>query len=240
MRKTAIFVEGQTELIFVREYLLRYFNWQVDILCRKLLSDGKMESAEFDYLLPNAERHYQIINVGGDTIVLRRLLQREKALLKTGYDKIIGLRDMFTEIYVQLSKSIDPKVTQHIIDTFDKTIKAKADSPDKISFHFAIMETEAWLLGLPEVLNKVNKKLDAKLMLKTIGFDIKKDDPETAFFQPSKSLGQLFGAVGESYKKKKRDIERIMGHCTKTDIEELLNKPVCQQFNHFHNAVTHN
>ena len=64
MKKIAIFVEGQTELIFVREYLLKQFEYQgIDLECRNLFKDEKIQSAEYDFPNNEAEIHFQIINV---------------------------------------------------------------------------------------------------------------------------------------------------------------------------------
>jgi|GEM_PF-2368646 len=55
MVKTAIFVEGQTELILVREFLLRYFEYQdVSLQCFSLASGGNMENARYDFPLDEA------------------------------------------------------------------------------------------------------------------------------------------------------------------------------------------
>jgi len=99
MKKIAIFVEGQTELITVREFLLREFDYTVKIECRTLFKPGKFNKAPYDYNSSDAEFHFQIVNVGNDTAVLQRILEREKHMWNSGYEKIIGLRDMYSQIY---------------------------------------------------------------------------------------------------------------------------------------------
>ena len=99
MKKTVVFVEGQTELIFVREYLLKWFEWQVDLECTKLTRGGDFEYAEYNFPNLTAEQHFQIIDVGNDTSVLPKILKYEKRMRELGYDKLIGLRDMYSEIY---------------------------------------------------------------------------------------------------------------------------------------------
>ena len=238
MRKTAIFVEGQTELIFVREYLLRFFEYQnIDLQCRTLFSDGKYESAEYN--APNAEAgfHFQIINVGGDTAVLSRLLKREDHLWKAGYEKIIGLRDMFTEAYLNLSRTIDAKINARFLAASQKAINERASHPEKISLCFAIMETEAWMLGMLEVFEKIDKKLTPAFIKEQLKIDLENIDPEAAFFQPSKNMDEVFQLVGKSYGKKKGEVEAIAKVSSKENFEHLLTKPSCSTFNQFHEAV---
>jgi hypothetical protein len=91
MRKIAIFVEGQTELIVVREYLLRWFNYaDIEIECRTLFIEGKFHSAEYDYPTPNPQYHFQIINVGNDNAVLSRILKREQYMWSAGYEILLA------------------------------------------------------------------------------------------------------------------------------------------------------
>ena len=53
MVKTAIFVEGQTELIFVREYLLKLYGYNgVEVACFTLFTDGSRNSTEYPYQCP--------------------------------------------------------------------------------------------------------------------------------------------------------------------------------------------
>ena len=54
MRKIAIFVEGQTELIVVREYLLKWFNYEnIEIECRTLFTDSKFHAFPYDFATPS-------------------------------------------------------------------------------------------------------------------------------------------------------------------------------------------
>lgn len=238
MRKTAIFVEGQTELILVREYLLRYFEYKnIDVQCRTLFTDGKFKSAEYDYLNNSAGFHFQIINVGGDTAVLPRMLRREKYMWAAGYDKIVGLRDMFSEDYTNLSKTIDISLNEKIIHLNYKVIEEKAEKPTQVLLCFAIMETEAWILGLYEIFERLDTTLTAHSIKESLGFDLENIDPENTFLNPAKTLDDIFQIAGRNYSKKKGDVEGIMALCSKNDFEDLLGRSACSTFNVFHKAV---
>lgn len=241
MRKTAIFVEGQTELIFVREYLLRFFEYQnIDLECRTLFSDGKFGSTEYDFPNSHAEFHFQIINVGGDTAVLSRLLKREKYLRQAGYEKIVGLRDMFTEEYQKLSGRVDTEINAKFLAASKKAIESRATQPERISLCFATMETEAWMLGMFELLERTDEKLTPDFIQENLGIDLKVTDPETHFYQPSKDLDDIFQLIGKRYTKKKGDVEAIANVSEKADYENLLEKSVCSTFNQFHEVIFNN
>jgi hypothetical protein len=73
MRKIAIFVEGQAELIFVREYLLKRFDYQISLLCQKLLYNERFDNVDYSIENPDATFHFTVIDVGGDTSVLKNI-----------------------------------------------------------------------------------------------------------------------------------------------------------------------
>jgi len=148
MRKFVIFVEGQAEFITVREFLLREFNYVVNIECRTLFNASELRKAPYDHVNPMAQYHFQVINSGNDAAVLKRILEREQSLWEAGYEKIVGLRDMYSEDYREEARQIDPAITQRFIDGANETLRQKAKFPEKIMFCFAIMEVEAWFLGI--------------------------------------------------------------------------------------------
>ena len=108
MKKIVIFVEGQTELIFTRELLLKCYEWQnIWIECYSLFNDRDLNPVDYSHKDPNAEFYYQIINIGNDTKVLSSILKRERYLFSSNqsFDKIIGLRDMYSKEYREAAKS---------------------------------------------------------------------------------------------------------------------------------------
>jgi len=157
MVKTAIFVEGQTELIFVKEMLLKLFEYHnIDIDFYVLQKGGNWGSTEYPITNPTATYHFTVINAGGDGAVLSRILERESFIWSGGFGRIIGLRDMYSQEYRERTKGrgIDETTNQTLIKFYRNRIDTKAQYPDKIFFSFAIMEIEAWLLGIPAIFEK--------------------------------------------------------------------------------------
>jgi len=129
MVKTAVFVEGQTELIFVREFLLRYFDYQdIRLECFSLITEGNMSHAPYDFPFQDAKFYFQIINVGNDRAVLSNLLKREKHIWESGFQRIIGLRDMYSEEYRKLANSRDivASISAQFITGHDEQIATTA------------------------------------------------------------------------------------------------------------------
>lgn len=238
MKKIAIFVEGQTELIVVREYLLKWFDYQnVEIECRTLFSDDKFHSAEYDYPSPNPNYHFQIINVGNDNAVLSRILKREKYMWNAGYEKIIGLRDLYSKDYREISSIIDESMNEMFINVRAEIIQQRASKPENVKMCFAIMETEAWFLGLHEIFEKIDNQLTSDFIFNQLAIDLENTDPEKAIFHPSTLLQQIYSLVGSNYQKHKGDIEKLVHHFDKENIKTLLERNKCNSFNIFHEAI---
>lgn len=238
MRKIAIFVEGQTELIVVREYLLKWFNYEnVEIECRTLFTDSRFLVVPYDFVTPSPQYHFQIINVGNDNAVLSRILKREDYMWNAGYDKIIGLRDMYSSAYREISTVIDPNVNQNFINAPIEVINNRAKQPDKIQMCFAIMETEAWFLGLSEIFELIDERLTNAFIHENTGKDLENIDPETDVFHPAVLLNNIYNLVEQKYRKQEGDIEALAKLIDRADFESLLIRDKCQSFNQFHDSI---
>jgi hypothetical protein len=169
MIKTAIFVEGQSELIFTRELLLKYFEYQnVWLECYNLFNDQDLNPTEYPFRNDSAKFYFQILNIGNDQKVLASILKREKYLFSEnqGFHRIIGLRDMYSKEYREIVKnsSVDLKVNEKFIQTHQETIRKKSLHSEKINFHFAIMELETWLLAISNIFERLHKGLNNELV----------------------------------------------------------------------------
>ncbi len=242
MKKIAIFVEGQSELIFVREYLLKQFEYQgIDLECRNLFRDERIQSAEYDFPNTEATFHFQIINVGNDTSVLQRILNREQLLWNAGYERIIGLRDMYSSDYIEAMKQpreIKPELNHKFIEGTNKTLEQKAIKPQNIKFHFAIMELEAWFLGIPKLWER--KGISNQSIKEKTGLDLSEIDPETTFLHPAEIIKDILKIINEPYRKQASEVESLVSYTTKQDFEDLQNSQKCTSFKEFTSNLTIN
>ena len=95
-RRLAAFVEGQTELVFVREFLKQWYGYDASVIgfaCYSL-QNNEFRDAEYQY---------------------GRILSRLAYLVSQGYQLVIGLRDMYSKQYVQDAGGhvIDEKVNRN-------------------------------------------------------------------------------------------------------------------------------
>lgn len=223
-KKVALFVEGMTEQVFVRDFLLKWYDWdtnRVGIDCYKLYSDIQ-STAPYTYGNKESENYFQIFDVGNDTRVLSEILCRADGLRKAGYSMVVGLRDMFSEAYITKtierngSRIIDQELNDRFVQGANDVINNNSKDIS-INIQYAIMEVEAWLLGMPkfyEYLSGIN-------------------DPETEIFHPAAKLGELRQAEGLTYQKHRDEIEGIMGSISKEDYLALIDSGRCQSFKNF-------
>ena len=237
MSKVAIFVEGQSEQIFIRHLLLRTMDCsKVSFICLRLYA-GKTIPARFDYPNPHAEMSFLIVNVGQDEKVLSEIKEREEDLIKQGFDRIIGLRDMYSEKYLKRSPSgIDNSVTTAFIDGWNSTIQ-RMSKPSKIKIHIAIMELEAWFLGIYDIFKRINSILSVEYIENELGFNLADIDPQTEFFKPTEEVNRIFQLVGLQYKKKEHDVESICSNINNDDLYNSFKNGRCSRFKDFYEEL---
>lgn len=239
MRKTAVFVEGQTELVFVREFLLKWFDYdvnQVGVDCYSLKGNTQFTSP-YQYGSQDSERFYMLVNVGNDNSVLSVIKSRLQLLLNTGFQTIVGLRDMYCKQYRNevLDATIKSDVNESFISAANEQI-FQLKGGEAIKFRFAIMEIEAWLLGMPKIFSKKNALLTADYIKQELNLDLS-TDPETTFFHPAKELENIYSLVGDTYNKHLSDISSIMASLEKQDFISLLESGKCNSFKKFAEAI---
>ncbi len=240
MIKTAIFVEGQTELIFVREMLLKMFEWQnISIECYTLFVDHQHHPTEYAFPSTEAAWYFQINNVGNDKGLVTRIKNREKYLWNSGFSRIVGLRDMYSKEYKEIKKQniIDPAVNLKFINGYQEQIRNFSERYQDIYFHFAIMETEAWILGFKDIFQKINPDLTNEKIAQELGFNLNEIDPELYFFHPVTNLQAIFQLSNDSYDKSKGDVNKLMSYIEKEDFDYLATSDKCESFRTFFRSV---
>ena len=105
MKKLALFVEGQTEQIFV-EQLLQYIAGDHGINIEKRRGFGGRDQGRSFITLssPDGEAPFYILLVdsSNDGRVLSDIREEYEGLARQGYDKIIGLRDIYPHTHLSL------------------------------------------------------------------------------------------------------------------------------------------
>ena len=233
MKKIAIFTEGRTEQIFLRYFLSIVFGWEkISFCCLRLYAEG-VYPAHWDYTNKQAEVHFLIINACNDEKVLSAIKEREEGLIQKGYEKIIGLRDMYSNAYKKrTSSTINDAVTREFIDG-PKEIIQMMSKPDKIKIYFAIMEIEAWFLGMYNLFKRLDSSLQIGYIKEELGFDISIINPQNDFFKPSDIVANVLQLVGRKYEKSESDVESICSIMNKDDFNNAFENGRCDSFKIF-------
>lgn len=238
MKKFAIFTEGQSELIFVRELLFRLVDSsKMSLQCLELLSH-RYSDVEFEHQCPQPEVFFLLVDVHGDEGVLSSLKEREIDLIEKGsYEKIIGLRDMYCELYSKKSPGkIDDRVSAMIIENCELVILNMRYN-DRIKVFFAVMELEAWFLAMYDLFKRINSLLSVGYIKDHTGIDLKDKDPEREFYRPSQEVNIILNLCGMQYKKKKGEIENIAKNMAATDLVDARENDRCEHLGKFLEGV---
>lgn len=235
MKKIAIFTEGQTELIFVRNLLLQVMDHsKLSFGCFDLLGRPVPHGYPNDY----AEIYFLIVNAGGDEKVLSSLRDEQKKLIETGgYEKIIGLKDMYCGVYRKRSPGvIDKKTSNMIIEEHNKTIRDMTYF-NRIKLYFAVMEIEAWFLGMYNLFQKIDPLLTVQYIKQKLGIDLKSVDPQKEFYHPYVQVKRILELSEGQYRKKAKEVERICAKMDSSSFNNATENDRCVSFADFYKEV---
>ena len=152
---------------------------------------------------------------------------------KSGYERIIGLRDMYSGEYVKRSPGvIDDQISNIIIQRHNQTIKDMTHF-DRIKLYFAIMEIEAWFLGMYNLFSKIDSVLTVEYIKDKLGIDLTNSDPQKEYYRPSNQVNSIFQLCGHEYKKKQGEIESICSKMDSNDFKNAIENGRCLCFNNF-------
>jgi len=238
MDKIAIFSEGQSDQIFIRHFLIHALGWEeISFQCFRLYAD-EMTSAKFDHRNDHAKIHFLIVNVGNDETVLSAVKERLDGLIQQGYKKIIALRDMYSEAYCRRAgHRIDKKIIADFVRKLHETLW-NINQSNKIKIHFAIMELEAWLLGMFNLFERINKKLTIDYIEEKLNYNLKTIDPQKEFFKPSDIVDDILRLVNKRYRKTEHDIESICSRIENgNDFLNIFANGRCASFKKFYDEI---
>src|SRR5690242_13306226 len=148
MTAVALFVEGQTELIFVEQLLFKMLGYQHLQIVRQeqhgeFFHDIGVRGAPPD----NAQHVVLLSNCCCDGKVLSAMEERALLLRNQNYDRAIGLRD------------IHPEPTQELDGIYEETTARLALLPLPCEMVIAVREIEAWFLADSSHFTRLNAAL---------------------------------------------------------------------------------
>ncbi|NDV78322.1 DUF4276 family protein [Dysgonomonas sp. 511] len=214
MKRIAFFVEGQTEQIFVTRLAKEILGAShINILQRQFrggTSIPKQEIVRNSSFSRNPQYEIMIYDCGADNRVKSEIIENISNLRKRGYEKIIGLRDLYPipiDDLARLEKGLRflPAHLKHDAPYYDMII--------------AIHEIEAWFLAETHHFRKIDKRLTGPFIHKKLGFDPFVVDAQMRK-HPAKDLDNIYRLVGKSYTKRFYTTLRVVN---KLDFDNIRN-----------------
>lgn len=174
MRRIAFFVEGASEMLFV-ERLLNEVASAKNIVVNKVKIRGGGKSGkhpkqfrEVGAIREATDEHFFAIiyDCGGDHLVGQRIKEEHKGLTDTGYDKIVGVRD------------VRPDFTREEVGRLKAGMEGVVDKTlAPVVFVLSTMEVEAWFLAEYSHFERIHPELTPGLICEKLGFDPRTFNP---------------------------------------------------------------
>ena len=205
-KKIAIFVEGQTERMFVTKLLQEiagYKNISIDILQFQGNRRNRQPSQQINSEIREDTPFFALLyDCGSESHVVSDIKKQHESLIKRNFEKIIGLRDLYP-------KPLTDK--QGIEDGIKGFLKPLIKNGIPISVILAIIEVEAWFLGEAMFFSKIDNRLTTDFILQNCGIDLINLDVEQRP-HPSEDLNNIYRLIGKTYDKNKEQVKDIVEH----------------------------
>lgn len=194
MKKIAIFVEGKTEAIFVTALIEEIAGRRnVLIETRKIIGGTNRPRSVQQITAARTqtnEKYFVLIyDCGSDEQVKTRILEEHDGLTRSGYERIIGIRDVYPRYSLQDLPKLEIGLKRYV-----KT------SLIPVHFILGVMEIEAWFLAEHSHFERVHDTISIANIANTLGFNPAVDDM-TARNTPAQDLNACYGLVGLFYEK---------------------------------------
>ena len=197
MKKLAIFVEGKTEQIFVAKLLKEIagkFKISIEIKSRQGINFDKVIMKDPVTFIT---RFYVLIyNSCRDESVISDIKEQYNLLAEDGYDRVIGLRDVYP-----ISISDKSKLQRGLNYALPvRTIP--------INIVLAVMEVESWFLAEYNHFLKIDPRLTPEKIQAMFGFNPQTDDMEQRP-HPTDDMEQIYNYVHKGYNKSEKQLNRL-------------------------------
>ncbi|MCU7944866.1 MAG: hypothetical protein KZQ87_19540 [Candidatus Thiodiazotropha sp. (ex Cardiolucina cf. quadrata)] len=203
MKKIAIFVEGQTEVVFTQNLLneiIGNHNLQIESVSNNI----HLNLSRISEPNNNIEHFVLLVDCGGDITVKQKIKDNEQILSKSGYSRIIGLRDLYP-------------LTIDNLPRLEEGLRTGIGNYLPSNIIIAVMEIECWFIQVRNHFLNIDATLTPEYIETNTGFNPQSHDA-TLIQQPSLLLNAIYNLVGLEYKKKLYQSRTV---CDFIDYEEL-------------------
>ncbi|HWB53708.1 MAG TPA: DUF4276 family protein [Tepidisphaeraceae bacterium] len=201
MKKLAVFVEGQTEHLFI-EKLIREVAGAHRVRIEGIRCQGgrnvpRLYTAITATAPSGGEYYVLIFECSGDGHVLSVLRDRYASLMSEGYSLLLGLRDVY------------PIPDSEFANLEATTAKLIPSGGLPAYLVFAKREIEAWFLAESAHLITIDARLNPREAERIAGTSIAPENVEK-IDHPAQLLDTIYRAVGFRYRKDKRRLQRVV------------------------------
>ena len=204
MKKLAIFVEGQTERVFIERLLVEVIGRRHLRVANYVAAGGGPSGSRALNLIqvidPTSDARFlaMIVDCGSDSRVRSDIGDRYDTLVAAGYSTIIGIRDVY------------PDVTYADIQKLRTGLQlGLKQAPIKVLFVLGVMEIESWFLSEFTHFPRLDPKLTPTVIFHRLGFNPQTDDMQLRR-HPASDLNDAYHIVGRAYDKSKKRIEKTV------------------------------
>ena len=204
MERMAIFVEGQTEQVFVEALVYQvagYHRVHIDKVhgyggatCPRMFVEVTATSR------PDPSKSYYVIiyDSSNDSRVLSDIRDHYENLVSQGFREIVGIRDVFPQPPADIS-------------TIRADFAAYAPStPVPTTLVLSVMEIEAWFIGEHTHFSNMHAALTHQAVTAALGYDPATHDVQL-IPQPVDDLRTAYNLAGFGYNKSARHVQRTIG-----------------------------
>lgn len=193
--KIAIFVEGLTELEFVRSFLISLYGSKGFHLQVKKQHGGKLILV-VDDPAPGTTDFVLLVNCQTDNQVKSQIRDQYPTLASAGYNCIIGLRDIYPDQHNTLPR-------------YKAALFAGLPTGNvPIFMHLSVLEIEAWFLDELTHFQRIDPAL-TPTSISAAGYDLVNIKGEQ-WPHPADTLDNIYRLAGKRYRKKTRHIQRTI------------------------------
>lgn len=202
MKKLAVFVEGQTEQLFLERLITEIAGAHTIDIEKHTLGGGSRSRASQVHLwtlAPDPEhKHFVlIVNCSTDNKVRSDIQDNYDSLVSSGYSTIIGIRDVYPINHADINK---------LRSGLNYRLKTK---PIRVVFALGVMEIETWFICEHTHFVRIDPLLTIAYIKATLGFDPSVDDIQLRGI-PSNDLNDIYSLIGQRYKKDRHSIQLML------------------------------
>lgn len=199
VKRLAIFVEGQTEQIFMQKMLVEVagrHNITIDVVHAR--GTGSARAITLQSTSGSSTPYYALIcDCGADNRVLSDMRDNYAGLVSAGYHLVLGLRDIHPEPDTNI-----PQIRQAIAQVMPQGV---------VPAHLvlAIREIEAWFIVEDGHYPEIHHDLNAALIKQHLGLDTATVIAES-IAAPAETLHAAYQLKGCAYKKDRARVQRTV------------------------------